>query len=139
MSQGWLLYSPAVTGREAWLAQLEVIRAAVIHLTPKEVIDEIDIAKSTLSQALSEAADKRWAAEWTHVVKTMLARRHDDVSTDLLRKLCEHDTTVTPFVVDEPRNLTPEQERDGYRSELARMGGDGKAAIDRALGKGKKR
>ena len=133
-----LVYAPSYSGREAWLAQLEVLRAAVIHLTPKEVIDQLDVSKSTLSQSLHEQADKRWAAEWTHVVKAMLAQRYDEVSIDLLRKLCDMDLTVTTYVVEEPCGMTPEQERDAYRAELARTEG-GKAAIARVLAKGKRK
>jgi hypothetical protein len=133
-----LTYAPSYSGHEAWQAQLEVLRAAVIHLTPKEVIDQLDVSKSTLSQALHEQADKRWAAEWTHIVKAMLAQRYDEVSVDLLRKLCDLDLTVTTYVVEEPHGMTPEQERDAYRAELARIEG-GKAAIARVQAKGKRK
>jgi hypothetical protein len=139
MGQLALTYRPVYAGHEAWQEQLEIIRAAVKHLTPKEVLFELDIAKSTLSEALAEQNSKRWAAEWTHILKAMLAQRFDDVSIELLRKLCEADMTVTPLEVGEPRALTPEQERDLYRAELARLGDAGKAAIARVQSKGKRR
>lgn len=133
-----LVYRPSYAGHEAWQLQLEVIRAAVIHLTPKEVLDQIDVNKSSLSEALHERNDKRVAAEWIHIIKAMLSQRYDDVSQDLLRKLCDLDMTVTPFAVGEPAGMTPEQERDAYRAELARMGEDGKAAIDRVKRKARR-
>lgn len=137
MSQLAITFDPAWAGREAWQAQLEVLRAVVTHLTSKEVLDKIDVAKSTLSEALHERNDKRWAAEWTHVIKAMLARRYDEVSVDLLRKLCDFDLATTTLVVGEPRELTPEEENQILRSELARLGEQGVAALDRVRSKGK--
>lgn len=142
MSQLALVYKADFVGRAAWEAQLEILRSAVVHLTPKEVLYELGIAKSTLSEALAsgekEKGEKRIAAEWVHIIKAMLARRYDDVSQDLLRKLCEADMAVTSLEVGEPRGLTPEEERDAYRSELARMGPEGKAAIDRVKKQGRR-
>lgn len=156
MGQLALVYDPNYVGRTAWDAQLEILRAAVAHLTPKEVTFALGIAKSTLSEAIRQPAledenggdrrdkekgDRRVAAEWVHIIKAMLARRFDDVSQDLLRQLCDADMAATPYEIGEPRGLTPEEERDGYRAELARMGEEGKAAIARvqSQGKGKKR
>jgi hypothetical protein len=133
-----LVYQPSYSGNEAWLLQLEVLRAAVTHLTPKEVCDQLDISKSQLSQAVNEQADKRVAAEWVHVIKAMLSKRYDDGSQELLRKLCELDMTVTPFAIGEPQAMTPEEERDAYRAELARLGEEGKAAIDRVKRKARR-
>ena len=133
-----LTYSPCTEGGEAWLAQLEILRAVVAHLSPKEVLFELNINKSTLSEALSESNDKRWAARWTHVVKAMLARRYDETAVDLLQRLCESDLATTPHTLGEPDGLTPEQERDALRAELARMGEQGQAAIDRVKRKAKR-
>jgi predicted kinase len=133
-----LTYRPSYAGHEAWQLQLEALRSAVTHLVPKEVCDQLDISKSQLSQALHEQADKRMAAEWIHVIKAMLAQRYDDVSQELLRTLCNLDMTVTAFEIGDPKGLTPEQERDAYRAELARLGDEGKAAISRVLKKGKR-
>lgn len=133
-----LVYTPSYSGHEAWQAQLEVLRAAVIHLTPKEVIDQLDVSKSTLSQALHEQADKRWAAEWTHIVKAMLAQRYDEVSIDLLRKLCDRDLAVTVYIVEECRELTPAEEAAALRFEMARLEG-GRAALARVAAKGKRK
>ena len=139
MGQLAIAWSPAYAGNEAWQLQLAVLRAAVDHLTPKEVLDVIDVNKSTLSDALHERNEKRWAARWTHIVKAMLSKRYDEVSIDLLQRLCEADLAVTTLVVGEPRPLTVEEERDALRAELARMGTEGNAAIDRVRGKAKRR
>lgn len=139
MSQLAISFDAAWAGREAWQSQLDVLRAAVTHLTPKEVLDTIDVAKSTLSEALHERNDKRWAAEWTHVIKAMLAKRYDDVSRDLLRKLCEFDVATTTYEIGESRPMTDAELAVAYRAELARLGDQGKAAIDRIHGKRKGR
>lgn len=130
MSQTSIGFSPAWTGRVAWDAQLEILRACVDHLTSKEVCDVIDIGKSMLSQALSPHHDKLVDPLWIHQIKAMLARRYDKVSQDLLRKLCEQDVAVTTLVVGEPVSLTPEQENVELKRELARLEG-GTAALDR--------
>ncbi len=139
MSQLSLVYRPAHAGGEAWQRQLEVLRAIVEHLGRKEVAFELDVTGSALGDALHERDRKRWAAEWTHVVKAMLAHRYDDASRALLLQLCEADLEVTPLTVGEPRGLTPEELAIAYRRELAALGADGKAAIDRVLGKGKRK
>ena len=88
MAQQALTFGPGYEGRQAWLSQLELLRAAVGHLVAKEVADQLDTNRSTLSEALNEQRDRRWAAEWTHTVKAMLAARHDDpVAADLLRRI----------------------------------------------------
>lgn len=140
MGQLALTYRPEYTGHEAWQLQLDILRAAVTHLTPKEVLFELGIAKSTLSEALGEKNDKRWAAEWTHVIKAMLSQRYDEVSIELLQKLCEADVIVTPLTVGEPRGMTAEEERDAYRSILNQTP-EGRAAVDHVQrrGKGKRR
>ena len=101
MSQKALTFGPGYEGRQAWLAQLELLRAAVNHLLAKEVVDQLDTSRSTLSEALNEQRDRKWAAEWTHTVKAMLTeRQHDDpVAADLLRRICEADMATAPSVV----------------------------------------
>lgn len=124
-------FKPSYAGGEAWQAQLIVLRTAVEHLGRKEVAFELDVNGSTLSDAMNERDRKRWAAEWTHVVKAMLAMRHDDISRDLLRKIVEADTANTPLTVDEQTVLTPEEMNLAYERELRALGDSGKAAIDR--------
>lgn len=83
-----LVYSPATVGADAWSAQLEAIRAAVNHLGLKDVAYTLDISGSGLSDALNERDRKRWAAQWTHVVLSMLnARRGDEIAQQLKRTI----------------------------------------------------
>lgn len=100
MGQQALTFGPGYEGRQAWLAQLELLRAAVNHLVAKEVADQLDTNRSTLSEALNEQRDRRWAGEWTHTVKAMLAaKQHEDpVAADLLRRICQADNAAAPSV-----------------------------------------
>lgn len=100
-------YKPGDAGRESWLAMLEAVRAAVNYLGPKNVTDEIDINKTTLSEALNEQRDRRWAAEWTHVVIAMLDRQHNAAADELIKRLLDAQVALsTRFIVvdasDEP-------------------------------------
>ena len=100
MAQTNLAFGPAYEGRQAWEKQLEVLRAAVSYLVAKEVSDQLDTNRSTLSEALNEQRDRKWANEWTHVIKAMLAaKQHDDpVAADLLRRICQADMAAAPSV-----------------------------------------
>jgi hypothetical protein len=128
MGQLSLVYPPGTVGAEAWQQQLEVLRKAVEHLTRKEVAWALGVTDQALGDALYERDRKRWAAKWTHIVKAMLAQRHDQLSTELMRALCESDMTATPLEVGEPREMTPEEMVAALRRELAAMGdvGQGK-------------
>jgi len=111
MSQFSLTYGPQYEGKQAWAQQLEVLRSAVAHLVAKDVADQLDINRSTLSDALKADTDRRWAAEWTHTVKAMLAeRRSDVVAADLLRRLCECDVALSSLVVSDPVDMTDDEE-----------------------------
>jgi hypothetical protein len=110
MAQQTLAFGPAYQGRQAWEAQLELLRAAVGHLVAKEVADQLDTNRSTLSEALSEQRDRRVAAEWVHTIKAMLAARHDDhVAADLLRRICQADSLAAPSMALE---MTDEERAD---------------------------
>lgn len=131
-SQLALSYPASFVGREAWQRQLDAIRAAVKHLTAKEVAHELDIGPTHLSDALNERDRKVWHGHWTHVLKAMLGSRHgDDVAADLLRQIVEADVAATPFAVTEDVQLTPEEEAVALRRELLKFGDAGKAAVDR--------
>lgn len=116
MRQPSLPYAPSYVGRSAWFVMLEALRAAVAHLGTKEVIYELNVAKSVLSEAINEReerkeGDKRWANEWTHVVLAMLEQRHNDTCDQLARTILEAQAALSSrFVIadtsDEP---TPEE------------------------------
>jgi hypothetical protein len=127
-------FKPSYAGGESWQAQLILLRTAVEHLGRKEVAFELDVNGSTLSDALNERDRKRWAAEWTHVLKAMLSIRRDDISRDLHRKLVEAD--AVGFVVEEQAALTPEEMNAAYERELRALGDGGKAAIERVRRRG---
>ena len=138
MGQLPLPVDPKFAGNTAWDEQLKALRAAVEHLTRKEVGWALGVTDSALGDALFERDKKRWSARWTHVVKAMLAQRYDEVSRELLSALCQTDVLVTPFGIDESELMTVEDERDAYRRELAKTE-HGKAAIARIAGKGRRR
>lgn len=134
-----LAYPAAYVGREAWQRQLDAIRAAVRHLTAKEVAHELDVGPTNLSDALNERDRKVWHGHWTHVLKAMLAARHgDDVAADLLRQIVEADVCTTPFAVSDEVELTPEQEASALRRELLKFGDAGKTALDRVKKRGRR-
>src|SRR3990167_10569837 len=133
MGQLEIAYDPKYEGRQSWDRQLDLLRLVVEHLTRKEVAWCLGVTDQALGDALFERDRKRWAAKWTHVVKAMLRRRYDAGSVDLLRRLCESDLELTPYVVDEARELSPVEQAAAYRSELAGLGDEGKAAIARVL------
>jgi len=108
-SQLSLGYKPAYEGRQVHERRLSVLLTTVEHLGRKEVAFELDISGSQLSDALNERDRKRWATEWTDVIKAMLRKRSDELSTKLYRQLLELDAAHSDFVVDEPLDLTPEQ------------------------------
>lgn len=133
-----LTYGASHAGHESWLAELEVLRAAVTHLGHKNVSHEVDVAGSYLTDALNERDRKRWHSEWTHVVIAMLARSHDEVADDIARRILECQAALSRYVVDERKEMTPEDERDAYRAELERLGDAGEKAIAKVLRKKKR-
>lgn len=107
MLQPSLPYKPSYSGRESWLLMLEALRAAVAYLGPKEVQDACDVNKTTMSEALNEQRDRRWAGEWTHVVIAMLDRQHTAASDELVKRILAAEAALsTRFVIadasDEP-------------------------------------
>ena len=139
MSQQLALAYPAdYVGKEAWERHLEVLRAAVAHLTAKEVAHILDVNKTHLSDALFERDRKVWHGHWTHVVQAMLSAKADDASRDLLRAIADAGVASTPFVISDVVELTPEEEVAALRRELAAFGAAGKAAIDRVKKRGRK-
>ena len=132
MPQLSLVYRAAHVGAESWKVQLEVIRAAVAHLGHKEVAYELDVAGSYLSDALNERERKRWAAEWTLVVLAMLEADRSPIADDIARALLESSAALSPFVLEERKELTAEELAAAYERELRSMGKAGETAIARA-------
>ncbi len=86
-----LIYSPATEGRKDFLACVEALRSALAYLGLKDVAFELDVGSTYVGDALSERDRKRWACEWTFVIKRMLQKRGDVLALQLLRNivLCE--------------------------------------------------
>lgn len=126
-------------GQETWNRQLESLRAAVTHLGLKEVAFVLDISGTHLSDSLNERERKNWHARWTHVVKAMLAAKHNDpTAADILRAITDADVANTPFALTEDVTLTPEEEAASLRRELLRFGDAGKAAVERVKKRGRR-
>lgn len=129
-----LRYRPATIGREAYLAQLEAIRAAVQHLGHKDVAYELDIAGSYLSDALNERDRKRWASEWTLVVLAMLEQRRDGVADEIARRILEPAAALSTYVLEDRVEL----DNAALLHAIGKTP-EGKAAIEAAQRKGRKR
>lgn len=107
MTQLALSYSD----KAPWSVLLSALDNAVTHLGLKEVVSELDIAKSTLCDALHDRNDRRWAQEWTLKVLEMLSDRYTDTCNQLAKSILDAQARVTRrFEVvaseDEP---TPEE------------------------------
>ena len=130
-AQTSIAYPADYVGKEAWQRQLGLIRSAVTHLGAKEVAYTLDIGATHLSDAIHERERKVWHGHWTHVLKAMLAAKHDDTATELLRAIAEIDLATTPYALTEQVELTPEQENAILRRELLAFGSAGKTALER--------
>lgn len=129
MHQLDLTYAPAHAGHEGWLVVLEAIRSAVAFLSHKEVCFVLDVSKSTLSEALNERNDKRWAGEWTAKVLRMLTQRGDDESRRLGRAILEAEAAMMPcFVVSDANDEPTPEEIAAAERVLAKVRGRKRAA-----------
>jgi hypothetical protein len=70
-----------------WPALLHALDDAVTYLGLKEVCYRLDVAKSTICDALHDRNDRRWAHEWTCVVLEMLAERRSEICRELARAI----------------------------------------------------
>ncbi len=103
-------YAAGYVGGRSWIEELELLRDAVRLLGQKEVAWELEVTGPALADALAERDRKRVAAEWTHVIVAMLARRDDEVAQELARTIIGSRASSTTFVVVEGVPLTPEEE-----------------------------
>lgn len=119
MRQLELTYSASYIGHKAWRGDdenqiggaLAVLNAAIEHLGRKNVLEEIDVNKTTLSEALGEKNDKRVAAEWVFKVLAMLTLKGDERSAELQREILAALAALAPRhqVVDASDEPTPEE------------------------------
>lgn len=138
MSQLALEYPPSYVGGEIWKQRIEVLRVAVRHLGLKEVAFTLDVAGSLLSDSLNERDRKRWAGEWTDVLKQMLLAKRDDTALDIYRQLVELDVAHSSFAITEDAPITPEEEAAALRRELLKFGDAGKHAVERVKKRGRR-
>lgn len=80
---------------DAWSATLAALDNAVTYLGLKEVTYKLDVAKSTLCDALHDRNDRRWAHAWTIVVLKMLAERRNDASDHLAKAILDPQASMT--------------------------------------------
>jgi hypothetical protein len=130
MRQLGLVYRPAYSGSEAWRGVdpkekpgglLELLKLAADHLGRKEVTFECDVGKTTLSEAINESNDKRWAGEWICKVLAMLAKRGDDESKRLGREILASFVGLMPcFALVDADDGMSDAELDAMERAVAR-------------------
>lgn len=72
-----------------------VIDNAVHHLGLKEVVFKLNVAKSTVSDALGDKNDRRWAQEWTLVVLEMLVNQYTETSNQYAKAILDAQAALT--------------------------------------------
>lgn len=102
--------SMSYDGKDAWAALLRVLDNAVTHLGLKEVVYRLNVAKSTVCDALHDRNDRRWAQEWTLVVLEMLADLYSETGNQLAREILDTQAMVTRrFYIADDDGPTPEE------------------------------
>lgn len=119
MRQLDLTFSASYIGHRAWRGDdddrvggsLETLNAAIEHLERKNVVYEINVAKTTLSEALNESNEKRMAIEWLFKILVMLTLRGDDASAAFQRKILSDLVALCPrfALVDAQEEPTAEE------------------------------
>lgn len=83
------------TDKRPWDVLLLALDNAVTHLGLKEVTFKLNVAKSTLCDALKDRNDRRWAQEWTLTVLEMLVDQYNETSNQLARAILDAQAMVT--------------------------------------------
>lgn len=81
----------AYADRTPWDVLLSALDDAVTHLGLKEVTFKLNVAKSTVCDALKDRNDRRWAQEWTLVVLGMLADQYSETSNQFAKAILGED------------------------------------------------
>lgn len=102
-----------------WTRLRGLIENAVNYLGQKEVVFELGIAKSTLSDALHDRNDRGWRHEWTVKVLAMLREQYTDTANEYMRAILEAEAAVTRRfeVVAADSYISPEDEATWARVE----------------------
>lgn len=102
--------SMSYDGKETWSQLLSALDNAVTHLGLKEVVYKLNVAKSTVCDALHDRNDRRWAQEWTLVVLEMLADLYTETGNQLARAILEAQAAATRrFYITDDDGPTPEE------------------------------
>lgn len=78
-----------------WDVLLRAISDAVYHLGFKDVTFQLNVAKSTLSDALKGQNDRHWRQEWTLAVLEMLTDRYNETSNQFTKAILDATAVVT--------------------------------------------
>jgi predicted metal-binding transcription factor (methanogenesis marker protein 9) len=81
--------------RTPWEVLLSKIEDAVTYLGLKEVTFRLNVAKSTLCDALKDRNDRRWAQEWTLAVLEMLADNYSETNNQFAKAILDAQAVVT--------------------------------------------
>lgn len=126
-------FHPSQAAREVWKLELEWARRAVLAIGAKDVVFYLDIAASTLSEALSESPDRKrkkpkgLRAEWLRVIVMMSS---PVMREEWLRIV----SRPMGFVVARHKNLTPEQRLAAQRRVLERIAPGVLEMVDQEVG-----
>jgi hypothetical protein len=74
---------------------LLVLDNTVSYLGLKEVAFKLDVAKSTLCDAMKDRNDRRWAQEWTLVVLEMLSDQYTDTANQFSKDILDAQARIT--------------------------------------------
>lgn len=74
---------------------LLVLDNAVTYLGLKEVAFKLDVAKSTLCDAIKNRNDRRWAQEWTLKVLELLADQYTDTGNQFAKSILDLQAAIT--------------------------------------------
>lgn len=81
--------------REPWSRLLAALDDAVTYLGLKEVCHELDVAKSTVCDALHDRNDRRWAMAWTVKVLEMLRDRYTEPANQFSKRIIDIQAEIT--------------------------------------------
>ena len=90
MAQMSLVYDD----RTPWSVLLSALDDAVTHIGLKEVVWKLNVAKSTVCDALHDRNDRRWAQEWTLVVLDLLADKYTETANQFAKAILDAQAAV---------------------------------------------
>lgn len=115
-------------GGDCWARLLDVLRAAVAAITPKELAFALNVAPSYLLDALRGADRKSVRAEWLPTILIMAPHEH---RAAILSELAG----PAGYQVERRKSLDPAEELEQLRAIVGRMAPVVLAAADKELGR----